>query len=190
MFVGVGFCFVLYVICGTRTNDFFDEVLFGGFGLSFVSGFEPGASFSAVFGCGVRVLLGEEGEQALLSFGGVIGIMVANHSGGNGPILSDECGLNFGDVGFQTKECMWASVGVSAVVLEGLVDVIGRDKVIFIFIVHVFPFQDPEEGFGSIGLGERGSLIRGSSLLVNAFQREEHCGREGHRRFIRDGVTA
>ena len=69
MFAGVGFCFVLYVICGTRTNDFFDEVLFGGFGLSFVSGFEFGASFSAVFGVGAGVLLGEEGEQTLLSFG-------------------------------------------------------------------------------------------------------------------------
>jgi hypothetical protein len=49
----------------------------------------------------------------------------------------------------------------------------------------VSPFHDPEEGFGSVSLGERGSLIWGSSLLVNASQREEHCGREGHRRLIR-----
>ena len=69
MFVGVCFGLVLYVICGTRTNDFFDEVLFGGFGLVFMIGFEFGASFSAVFGVGAGVLLGEEGEQTLLSFG-------------------------------------------------------------------------------------------------------------------------
>ena len=49
----------------------------------------------------------------------------------------------------------------------------------------MFPFHDPEEGFGSVSLGERGSLIWGSSLLVNASQREEHCSREGHRRLIR-----
>ena len=106
------------MICGTRTNDFFNGVLFGGFGLSFVSGFEFGASFSAVFGCGVGVLLGEEGEQALLGLGRVVGIVVANHGGGNGPILSDECGFHFGDVGFQTKESMRAGVGVSAVIAE------------------------------------------------------------------------
>jgi hypothetical protein len=150
-----------------------------------VSGFEFGASFSAIFGCGAGVLLGEEGEQALLGLGRVIGIVVANHSGGNGPILSDECGLHFGDVGFQTKESMRAGVGVSAVVAECRVNVFGRDKIVFIFIVHVSPFHDPEEGFGSVSLGERGGLIWGSSLLVNASQREEHCSREGHRRLIR-----
>ena len=41
------------MICGTRTNDFFDEVLFGGFGLSFVIGFEFGAGFSAVLDVGL-----------------------------------------------------------------------------------------------------------------------------------------
>ena len=35
----------------------------------FMIGFEFGASFSAVFGVGAGVLLGEEGEQTLLSFG-------------------------------------------------------------------------------------------------------------------------
>ena len=57
------------MICGTRTNDFFDEVLFGGFGLVFMIGFDFGDSFSAVLGVGAGVLLGEEGEQTLLSFG-------------------------------------------------------------------------------------------------------------------------
>ena len=63
-------------------------------------------------------------------------------------------------------------MGVSAVVLEDHVDVIGRDKIFFILIVHVFPFHDPEEGFGSVGLSERGGFIWGCSLLVNAFQNE------------------
>ena len=35
--------------------------------------------------------------------------------------------------------------GVSAVVAECRVNVIGRHKVIFIFVVHVFPFHNPEE---------------------------------------------
>ena len=66
-------------------------------------GFEFGAGFSASFGGGGWGFLGEEGEQALLSLGGVVGIVVAKHRGGNGPVLSDGCGLGLGDVGFQQR---------------------------------------------------------------------------------------
>ena len=174
------------MICGARTNDLFDKVLFGGFGLSFVAGFEFGAGFSVRFGGGAGVLLGEEGEQALLGLGGgVVGIVVAKHRGGNGPVLSDGCGLGIGDVGFQAKEDVRAGVGVSAVVAECRVDVIGRDKIIIIFIVHMSPFHNPEESFGPISLGERDGFIWSGSLLVNASQSEEHCSGEGHRGFFR-----
>ena len=170
------------MICGTRANDLFDKVLFGGFGLSFVVGFEFGAGFSASFGGGAGVLLSEEGEQALLSFGGgVIGIVVAKHRGGNGPVLSDGCGLSIGDVGFQAKLDMRVGVGVSAVVVECRVDIIGRDKIIIVFIVHVLPFHNPEESFGPVSQGERDGFIWGGSLLLNASQSEEHCSGEGHR---------
>ena len=121
----------------------------------------------------------------MLSLGGVVGIVVAKHRGGNGPVLSDGCGLGLGDVGFQAKKNVGASVGVSAVVAECLVDVIGRDKIISIFVVHVSPFHNPEESFGPVSLGERDGFIWGASLLVNASQSEEHCSGEGNRGFLR-----
>ena len=91
--------------CGARANDLFNRGLFARFGLSFVIRLGFGADNSAIFCGGVGVLLIEVAEQALLSLGGRdwSEVVAAKDLGGNEPILSDECGLNFGDVSFQTK---------------------------------------------------------------------------------------
>ena len=186
MFAGGVLGFVFDVICGARANDLFNRVLFGGFGLSFVVGFGFGTDLSAILVGGAGFLLTPVGEQALLGLGGgIVGIVAAKDRSGNEPVLSDGCGLNLGDVSFQTKEDMGVGVGVSAVVVECLVDVIGRDKIIIVFIVHVVTFHNPEESFDPVSHGERDGFIWGCSLLLNASQSEEHFSGEGHGGFFR-----
>ena len=76
-------------------------------------------------------------------------------------------------------------MGVSAVVVEGFVGVIGSDEIIIVFIVHVFSVCDSEEGFDPVSNGEGNGVIWSCNLLLNASQNEEHFGGEGHRGFLR-----